>query len=75
MRTLTKGEIFKTLCCDECVRRQGMIPKKPPDSGANSWRCEVCGHRNIGSSRSVKVGDWLFLHILQDKSVSGAEVT
>lgn len=51
-------------CCDDCVRRQGLQPKRPADSGVSSWFCEVCGHYGIGSTMGVRTGDWLQLIIV-----------
>ena len=56
-----KGDIVRVHCCDDCARRADVRPKSPPDSGVESWLCEVCGHFGIGSATDCTVGDWLRL--------------
>lgn len=63
-----KGDTINIHCCDDCVRRQGLTPKRPSDSGASSWMCGVCGHLNIGSSMDCVIGDWLSLNIMPIKA-------
>lgn len=56
-----KGDVVRVHCCDDCARRSGVQPKSPPDSGVESWLCEVCGHFGIGSATDCTIGDWLRL--------------
>lgn len=56
-----KGDIVRVHCCNECARAAGVQPKYPPDSGCESWLCEVCKHRGIGSVTDCVIGDWLTL--------------
>ena len=56
-----KGDIVRAHCCNECARSAGVPPKYPPDSGKESWLCEVCGHHGIGSAIDCVIGDWLIL--------------
>ena len=56
-----KGDTVRVHCCDSCVRNAGVQPKYPPDSGKESWLCEVCGHFGIGSATDCTIGDWLTL--------------
>jgi hypothetical protein len=60
----TIGDTIYVHCCDDCVRRQWIRPKRPADSGSSSWYCEVCHHFNIGSSMHCIIGDWLSLKII-----------
>lgn len=59
-----KGDVVTVHCCDSCTRKSGLTPKIPPDSGKESWFCEVCGHYNIGSQTDCEIGDWLRLRPL-----------
>lgn len=58
-----KGDIVHGHCCDNCIPRQGIIPKYPPDSDSKSWYCEICQHFAIGSTMAFLIGDWLLLRI------------
>lgn len=60
-----KGSIVTVHCCDNCVRRQGVEPVRPPESGGHSLMCENCGHFGIGSTMECEIGDWLKLKILR----------
>lgn len=44
--------------CDDCVRRAGLIPKSPADSGSKSWLCDCCKHYNIGSKMACSKDGW-----------------
>ena len=52
-------------CCDSCVRREGLTPKAPAESGTMSWLCQMCGHYGIGSKMECEVGEWLQLKPVQ----------
>lgn len=54
--------------CDDCVRRQGLKPKYPPDSGVQSLLCYKCRHFNIGSNERYIVGDWLSIKVARGES-------
>ena len=45
-------------CCDRCVRAAGLTPRRPADSGRESWLCGICGHHGVGSSMECTVGYW-----------------
>lgn len=57
----TVGDTVQVHCCDECARAHGVEPRTPPDSGVESWPCEVCGHYGIGSLMTCKIDEWLRL--------------
>jgi hypothetical protein len=60
------GDIMTTtFVCDDCARKRGCKPKSPPDSGTESFLCDVCGHHGIGSTMPCKIDPWLILHPLQ----------
>ena len=61
---LTKGSKLAAHCCDRCVQAAGLKPRRPADSGRESWRCNMCGHFGIGSFMVCEVGDWLVLRPL-----------
>jgi hypothetical protein len=44
--------------CNDCVRRAGMTPKSPAESGGSSRLCECCGHFNIGSRMMCENDGW-----------------
>lgn len=55
------GDTVQAFCCDGCARNNGLTPKRPADSGVESWLCDLCGHYGIGSTLSCEVGNWLIL--------------
>lgn len=66
------GDVVAVHCCDSCARNAGVTPKRPADSGAASWLCDVCGHHGIGSRTDCEIGDWLRLRPLQPSAPMGA---
>lgn len=57
----TVGDIVAVHCCNSCLYRFGITPKRPADSYNRSWPCKVCGHRGIGSLTDCKIVPWLRL--------------